>query len=289
MPPADDAAARRSTLMMAGGAILGLLIAGYGLFTAKGTVVHRVPPEDAALVNQRPILMSDLVAQAESTYSAPFAATTQEQRRAILAAMIHEELYVQRGLELDFPGTDPDTRNALVAAVEQQAVADAATELPTERALERYYQAHKASYATEGTMRVEDFRVDDEVSARRLIEALRKGAPRAGAGAVPEPGLAPGRERGEDFYFAAKIHLGDALFAVAQSMADGAVSDPLTIADGIHVLHMIKNAPPAARDFARAREQVFGDYKREAAAKLRAADEKYLYGKADIQIADSLR
>ena len=64
MPPAHDAAARRSTLMMAGGAILGLVIAGYGLFTAKGTVVHRVPPEDAALVNQRPILMSDLIAQA---------------------------------------------------------------------------------------------------------------------------------------------------------------------------------------------------------------------------------
>ena len=287
MPPANDAAARRSTLMMAGGAILGLSIAGYGLFTAKGTVVHRVPPEDAALVNERPILMSDLIAQAESTYSAPFAATTLEQRRAVLAAMIHEELYVQRGLELDFPGTDPDTRNALVAAVEQQAVADATTELPTERALERYYQAHKASYATEGSMLAEDFRVTDEATARRAIEALRQGAPPAGV--VREFGLTSGPERGEDFYFAAKIHLGDALFAVAQSMADGAVSDPVALADGIHVLRMIKNTPPVARDFAHAREQVLGDYKRDAAAKLRTADEKYLYGKADIQIADSLR
>ena len=287
MPPANDALARRPTLMMACGAILGLLIAGYGLFTAKGTVVHRVPPEDAALVNQRPILMSDLIAQAESTYSAPFAAITQEQRRALLAAMIHEELYVQRGLELDFPGTDPDTRNALVAAVEQQAVADATTELPTERALERYYQAHKASYATEGSMLVEDFRVQDEAGARRAIEALRTGAPPARV--IRELGLTPGPERGEDFYFAAKIHLGDALFAVAQSMTDGAVSDPVTIAGGIHVLRMIKNAPPVPRDFAHAREQVLSDYKRDAAAKLRTADEKFLYGKADIQIADSLR
>jgi hypothetical protein len=287
MLPANDAAARRSTLMMAGGAILGLLVAGYGLFTAKGTVVHRVPPEDAALVNQRPILMSDLIAQAESTYGAPFAATTLEQRRAVLAAMIHEELYVQRGLDLDFPGTDPDTRSALVAAVEQQAVADATTELPTERALERYYQARKASYATEGIMLVEDFRVGDEATARRATEALRKGAPPAGV--IRELGLTPGPERGEDFYFAAKIHLGDALFAVAQSMADGAASDPVTLADGIHVLRMIKNTPPVARDFPHAREQVLSDYKHDAAAKLRAADEKYLYGKADIQIADSLR
>jgi parvulin-like peptidyl-prolyl isomerase len=287
MPSSNDAAARRSTLMMAGGAILGLVIAGYGLFTAKGTVVHRVPPEDAALVNQRPILMSDLIAQAESTYSTPFAAITQEQRRAIVAAMIHEELYVQRGLELDFPGTDPDTRNALVAAVEQQAIADAATELPTESALELYYQAHRVTYASEGTMWVEDFRADDEAAARRIIEALRKGA--SPAGVIRELGLTPSPQRGEDFYFAAKIHLGDALFAVAQSMADGAVSDPVTIAGGTHVLHMIKNTPPAARDFVRAREQVLGDYKRDAAAKLRTADEKYLYRKADIQIADSLR
>jgi parvulin-like peptidyl-prolyl isomerase len=287
MPPTNDPAARRSTLMMAGGALVGLLIAGYGLFTAKGTVVHRVPPEDAALVNQHPILMSDLIAQAESTYSAPFDAVTQAQRRTILAAMIHEELYVQRGLELDFPGTDPETRNALVAAVEQQAVADATTELPTDRALERYYQAHKTSYATEGTMWVEDFRVDDEAAARRAVEALRKGAPSAWV--MHEPGVTPGPQRGEDFYFAAKIHLGDALFAVAQPMADGAVSDPVTIAGGIHVLRMIKNMPPVARDFAHAREQVLGDYKREAAAKLRTADEKYLYGKADIQVAESLR
>ena len=263
MPPANQTAARRSTLMMAGGAMLGLLIAGYGLFTAKGTVVHRVPPEDAALVNQRPILMSDLVAQAESTYSAPFAAITQEQRRAVLAAMIHEELYVQRGLELDFPGTDPDTRNALVAAVEQQAVADATTELPTERALESYYQAHKETYATEGTMSVEDFRVPDEATARRAVEALRKGA--APAEVSRQLGLAPGPERGEDFYFAARIHLGDGLFAVAQSMADGAVSDPVTTADGVHVLRMVKNSPPVARDFAHAREQVLSDYKRNAA------------------------
>jgi hypothetical protein len=61
------------------------------------------------------------------------------------------------------------------------------------------------------------------------------------------------------------------------------------MADGIHVLRMIKNTPPVARDFAHAREQVLDDYKRDAAAKLRAADEKYLYGKADIQIADSLQ
>jgi PPIC-type PPIASE domain len=270
---------------MAGGAILGLVIAGYGLFTAKGTVVHRVPPEDAALVNQRPILMSDLVAQSESTYALPFSQITREQRKAVLAAMIHEELYVQRGLELDFPGTDPATRNALVEAVEQQAVADATTEVPSEVALERYYEAHRDSYATEGTMSVQDFRAADAATAQRAVEVLRKN----GTSAQPELGLTLVADRGEDFYFAAKIHLGDALFRAAKTLADGAVSEPVPVADGVHVLRMIKNSPPVPREFANAREQVLGDYKRDAAARLRAADEMYLYGKADVQIADSLR
>ena len=81
------AAARNATALMAVGAALGILIAGYGLFTAKGTVTHQVPAEDAALVNQRPILLSDFVAQAESTYAVPFDQITASQRKAILAAI----------------------------------------------------------------------------------------------------------------------------------------------------------------------------------------------------------
>jgi parvulin-like peptidyl-prolyl isomerase len=280
--------ARYSTWLMAGSALLGILIAGYGLFTAQGTVIHRVPPEDAALVNARPILMSDLVAQAESTYATPFAEISQEQRKAVLTAMIHEELYVQRGLELDFPGTDPDTRNALVAAVEQQAVADATTELPSEAVLRSFYEAHKEHYATEGIMRVQDLRLDDAPLAAQAVDALRSGEPVGDV--MRRYRLTELRaNQGEDFYFAAKIHLGDPLFESARAMTDGAVSDPVALPDGIHILHMIKNVPPAPRDFGRAREQVLGDYKRETAARLRAADEKYLYGKADIQIAAQFR
>jgi hypothetical protein len=282
-----------SLVLLGAGALLGIAVAGVGLFTAKGTATHHVPPEDAALVNQRPILMSDFVAQVEGTYAEPYARSTAEQRKAVLDAMIHEELYVQRGLELDFPGTDPDTRAALVAAVEQQAVADATTELPSEQALEAYYAEHRSEYATEGTLLVRDFLLDAGPG-----NALPDGAGVAAAlraGATPEQlalrfrarELRP--SRGEDFYFAAKIQLGDRLFEIAKALPDGAVSEPVTLADGVHVLRMAKNSPPVPRGFADAREQVLGDYKRAVSARLRAADEKYLYGKADIQIAASLQ
>jgi len=55
--------ARRSLILLAIGAVIGLGIAGFGLFTAKGTTSHAVPPEAAALVNQQPLLISDYVTQ----------------------------------------------------------------------------------------------------------------------------------------------------------------------------------------------------------------------------------
>jgi hypothetical protein len=44
----------RSMVLCAIGAVVGLAIAGVGLFSARGTATHTVPPEDIALVKQRP-------------------------------------------------------------------------------------------------------------------------------------------------------------------------------------------------------------------------------------------
>ena len=54
---------RRSMLLAAAASLIGLAIAGYGLFTAQGTRTAAVPAEDAALVNNVPILRADLIAQ----------------------------------------------------------------------------------------------------------------------------------------------------------------------------------------------------------------------------------
>ncbi len=142
----------RSMVCFGFASALGLGIAGFGLFTAKGTVTHVVPPENVALVNQRPILRTDFIAQAEAELGKPFTEATTEERLKVLDEMLREELFVQRGLELDFPGTDPDTRTALVAAVEQQVVADVTTHQPSDAELMKYFEDNRANYSTEGTM-----------------------------------------------------------------------------------------------------------------------------------------
>src|SRR6202011_586567 len=98
-------------ILLASGALIGLAIAGYGLFTAKGTRSRTVPPEAVALADQRQILRSDFMKQPQTQFVIPFAQTTREQRHRVLQDMITGDLTVQRGLEIDLPSYDPDVRH----------------------------------------------------------------------------------------------------------------------------------------------------------------------------------
>src|SRR5262249_44502889 len=116
---------RRGLVLMSLGAISGLVLAAIGLFTAKGTATLIVPPEDVALVNQQPIVRSDFLAQIQALYDVDYAHATPAQRRKVLDDMIREELFVQRGTELDVASADPTVRTAMVSSVEQQVATDA--------------------------------------------------------------------------------------------------------------------------------------------------------------------
>src|ERR1700686_5717791 len=171
-------------ILLAGGALIGLAIAGYGLFTAKGTRSRGVPPEAVALVNQRQILRSDFMTQTQSQFVLPFAQTTREQRHMVLEDMINEELQVQRGLEIDLPSFDPDVRNALVAGVQLEISADVMAQQPTDQELRAYYEAHKDHYVGEGVLRMRDLVAKSGAAAtaeqamanaRQALTALRAG------------------------------------------------------------------------------------------------------------------
>jgi parvulin-like peptidyl-prolyl isomerase len=98
-----------------------------------------------------------------------------------------------------------------------------------------------------------------------------------------------GKTADDEFYFAAKIHLGDALYEAAKDLADGGVSAPIERADGIHVLHMLENKKPVPFDYAAARDQVLTDVRNEAIGHLRTGDEGFLRKRANILIADDVR
>ena len=281
---------RRSIVLMAFGALLGLSLAGYSLFTARGTSTLYVPPEDVALVNQQPVSRIDFIAQLQTLYGVDLQRSSREQRQKVLADMIREELFVQRGRELDLASSDPEVRAALVNGVELEIAADAITSQPSEAKLRAYYEAHREKYASEGVMTVHDyvFPLTMAAAANAAVNALQ--------GAAHDPSalaLLKSRESSkvgdEQFYFAAKIHLGEPLFAVARSLPDGGVSAVIEGPDGLHVLYMEKNVKPMPQDFAAARQQVLTDFRQDAIARLRTGDEGFLRNRANVLIADDLK
>ncbi|HXA40555.1 MAG TPA: peptidyl-prolyl cis-trans isomerase [Phenylobacterium sp.] len=290
-PPLWDprqVSARRSLSLMALGALIGLALAGYALFTARGTTTFHVPAEDVALVNQQPIARADFYAQLQATFGVDSAHTTPAQRRRVLNDMIREELFVQRGKELDIAATDPDVRTAMVSAVEQMAAADAVTSQPSDSALQAYFNAHQDRYAQEGVMSVRDLVFAQPADAAGAARALAAGAPiTATLGRFR--GRDSGREAAEDFYFAAKIHLGAALFAVARALPSGAVSPPFAQPDGVHLLYMARNAPPQPFAFAEARAQVLSDYRNDKVKRTTAQYQGFLRQRANVLVAGDLR
>jgi hypothetical protein len=278
----------RSLMLMTLGALIGLFLAGYSLFTARGASSLSVPAEDVALVNQQPISRSDYLILLQTLYGADLSHATREQRQKVLNDMIREELFVQRGKELDLASSDPEVRSALVNAVELEISEDAVTSQPNEATLRDYYTTHPDRYVSEGTMNVRDWVFpagDGGLAAAE--EALKSPV-------VPPETLArlhareSGKTQGNEFYFAAKIHLGDRLFAAARDLPDGGASAPIQLSDGVHVLYMVSNKRPVPFDFAKARPQVLNDYRNHAIEQLKAGDESFLRKRANVRIADDL-
>ena len=170
---------RRSFAFMTCGALVGLAMAGYSLFTARGTSTLSVPPEDVALVNLQPISRGDFLLQLQTLYGVDLAHATAAQRRRVVDDMIREELFVQRGKELDVASADPDVRNAMVNAVEQEIAADAVTSQPSEAQLRVYFASHRSRYASEGVMTLRDylFPLGDSSVAAEAAQTLKSTAP----------------------------------------------------------------------------------------------------------------
>jgi hypothetical protein len=278
----------RSLTISGVAAVVGLLLAGFALFTAKGTSTLVVPPEDVALVNQQPIARSDYYLQLRALYAGEDAAhVTREQRQKVLDGMIREELFVQRGKELDVASTDTDVRVAMVAAVEGGIAADVMASEPTDPQLMAFYEQHKEVYSDEGLITARDL-VFSAANAPGARKALLAGQSPDAVKAL-FMGKDSDRLHGQEFYFAAKIHLGDKDFVTARALKAGGVSAPIVTPDGIHIIYMVANREPVALSFTEARSRVLGDYRKAAIERVQASDERFFRKRANVLIAPDFR
>jgi hypothetical protein len=295
------AAQRRSLVLLVIGALLGITLAGYGLFTAKRSRALAIPPEVLALVNDRPILRSDYVTQVETQFATRFERSTEAQQHQVFEDMLAEELTVQRGLELDLPSFDPAVRSALVAGVELEISADVLAREPSDAELREYYTAHRDRYMSDGVMRLRELVTHDpnslrrEADARDAVAALRSGATPlevmqryqlADSMNLLEGGHV---DLGDVFEFAAREKLDSKVFAAASRLLAGQVSDPISLPDGWHIVVMFARIPPAQQSYESAADAVWADLRKEELQRVRDANISYLRAKADIRLSAEAR
>jgi hypothetical protein len=266
------AAPRKTLLLSAAGAVLGLAVAGYGLFTANGTRTAHVPAEDVALVNGVPILREDFIQQLGSLYGVTLSAATPAQKHKVLADMVQEELTVQRGVEMGLLTDDTDVRTALVTGMEGQIAQDADAEVPSEAQVRAWYDSHRQVYAGEGQMTVSEWIVPHGIAPEAAMKAPPNGR----------------TNDGTEFYFAARLHLGPALFRVAQGLHDGQVSTPVPMPDGVHVLRMVSNHPPVPISYDEAHPRVIQDMRADARKRAQRENAAFLTRRADVRVADDM-
>jgi parvulin-like peptidyl-prolyl isomerase len=95
-------------------------------------------------------------------------------------------------------------------------------------------------------------------------------------------------DRGMQFDFAAKLHLGERLYGVASQLSTGEVSEPVTAPDGIHVIVMLNRQPPTVEEFPQARAQVYSDFSQSRVLQANQANLGILRRQARILVAEDL-
>jgi hypothetical protein len=288
----------RGVWLALAGIALGLIAAGIAVFHKAPRTATRVPAGYVALVNQQGVLMSDFISQTATETEKPFDQTTAAERRKVLHEMIDKELLVQRAMVLDLPETTTEVRTIMATAVNAQAAAPALAREPTEAQLRAYYEANKSHYSTYGTMTVRNLVLhvggyqnadqtiaQAEADAVEAVYQLRSGASidyvLEHFGFVDAD---PGYDA-QQLDFAAKIHLGNKLYAIAQNMTGGQISDPITDTDGVHVLVMLQRQAPVPASFPVARSQVYTDYQQAQGLLAQQRNLQYLRRQARIMLA----
>lgn len=278
----------RAFVLMAVGASLGLGIAAFGLFTARGTSTLIVPADAVAMVNQQPISRLDYNSELFTLYGTDVAQASAEQKQTVLQDLIRQELYVQRAKEIDVASFDPEVRAAMVSAVEQQIASDALTARPNDKALRAFYSEHRETYANEGLLTAVDLIFPPSSSPENIRGALMQDGPLATVLARLK-GSDTRRLNGEEFYFAAQIHLGSEIFDQVKTLSAGGVAGPFNRDGGIGFVYVYKNQVPKALPYETVRLKVASDYANAAARRITHGEEQFLQKRSNILIASDLK
>ena len=260
----------RGTLLLAAGALCGVVIAAAGI-VSRDPGPPAVPAGAVAVVNGAPIQAADYQrALAAVASGRRDGAVGPLLRRHVLERLIDEELLVQRGLELRLAEKDPMARTYLSAAVINLVVSRGEDDIaPADDELRRFYDDNRDYFRHDGRLRAEQifFRIGQlgrdgaRHRADQAARALAEGAEFAQVAAHGDPPAAilpstPLRpEKLRDY-------LGPTVTSALEALAPGEFSPPIESSDGFHIVHLIDREAARVPPFDSVRGQVLAEYRR---------------------------
>lgn len=290
---ADAGGPRRPLVLLAGGAVLGALLAAAGLTApSAGTL----PPDVVALVNQSPIRTEDYVRMCEAVASDRRAPLDDGDKQHVVDRLIEEELLVQRGLALDLPRLDRRVRADLTQTVIDGITSQASEREPTDDELRAFYESHRDQFGGPGRLRVRQVFVrvtapSDPAALARADQAAQR--LRAGESidavqaSLGDPPLAP---LPDALLPPAKLrdYLGPTALRTALELDVGEVSDPVRSGTGYHVLQVADRQADTAPGLDEVRPQVVSEYHRQASEQALRSYLDELRGAADVRVREPL-
>jgi parvulin-like peptidyl-prolyl isomerase len=257
--------------LLTAAAALGL---GAAMWSALGVSETVAKYDDAiAVVDGVPIPRSVYETAIEGLASAKRNPLSDEERREALERIIDEELLLRRAMKLGLPESDPPSRKALVNAMLQLSIADAAKLEPTDDELRTFYAERPKLIAPQPlvTLRAVSFDSTDAQRIAALKAALDAGKPfvASAAAAGGEPVLLP-----QGPIIPAKIaeYAGATVRDTALGLTPGNTSGPIEIGRRVVFVHLVarEDAPPPTLEAVkavvadewrkRATEKAFEDY-----------------------------
>ena len=153
------------------GGLIGLILAGYGIF--EKTSDFNFQNQDAiALVNDVPI-KNESYLRALDRYSSDSKNKMDDEDRAwVLQRLIEEELLVQRGFSLGMITSDNDVRGAIVRTLISSINTEAEAIVPEDEELINFYNNHKERFAYPATYSIKAWvsktMVDTQIAINQL-------------------------------------------------------------------------------------------------------------------------
>jgi hypothetical protein len=257
------------------GAMIGLVVAGYGILRQTDPATD-LPDSAIAAVNDT-LIRRDAYERALERMPTEDAFTAAN----LIEQLVDEELLVQRGVALGMTSTDLTVRAAIINSLVASITAEADAASPSDDTLEQHLADNAERFSFTARLHVEAWQSEAEPVAQAFISALRDdGTADTGNDIAPIPDLPAGLVDIEML----RNYLGPAISAAAAEMPVG--SSALFARRGRWiVIRVVDKQREAVTDLASIRNRVLLDYRRSLADDMLSDYVDDLRQRADIRIA----